>query len=340
MPKQEKEGINKYWKSILIGTICAAGLLIVVLPLLVYSDQIFARFFGRFIEIFRFGEDIGIVVMFLAGFILMYAFLSAISKFVIVSNPEKKNPRINALTGITFTGILAGIYVFYSIIQILFLFMRLESGLPEGVTYSQYANSGFWQLLAVSLINFVVVLICLSVFKENKVLKILLLVISVCTCIMTLSAAYRMILYVEVYHLSFLRVLVLWFLGVLILIMTGVIISIFKGEFHLFQYIMIVVAVSYIGLSLSKVDKIVAEYNLTHWDSVSQGDLINLMYRSSLDSAPYIDEALSKTEKSYAYSVDKEVDQYFQEIQNRKMSLRSWNFSLAKGKKAAEQHFK
>ena len=270
----------------------------------------------------------------------MYALLSAISKFDVISNLEKKNPWINAVTGITFTGILAGIYVFYSMIQILFLFLRLESGLPEDVTYSQYANSGFWQLLAVSLINFVMVLICMSIFKENRILKILLLVISACTCIMTFSAAYRMILYVEVYHLSFLRVLVLWFLGVLILIMTGVMLSIFKREFQLFQYIMVVVAVSYIGLSLSKVDKIVAQYNLAHWDTVSQNDMINLMYRSSLDSAPYIAEAVSKTEKAYSYSIDREVDQYFQEIQNREMSLRSWNLSLANAKNAAEQHFK
>ena len=122
--------------------------------------------------------------------------------------------------------------------------------------------------------------------------------------------------------------------------MTGVMLSIFKREFQLFQYIMVVVAVSYIGLSLSKVDKIVAQYNLAHWDTVSQNDMINLMYRSSLDSAPYIAEAVSKTEKAYSYSIDREVDQYFQEIQNREMSLRSWNLSLANAKNAAEQHFK
>ena len=62
-------------------------------------------------------------------------------------------------------------------------------------------------------------------------LKILLTVISVCTCIMILSAAYRMILYVNEYNLSFLRVLVLWFLAVLMIIFWGVIYSIFSRDF-------------------------------------------------------------------------------------------------------------
>ena len=62
----------------------------------------------------------------------------------------------------------------------------------------------------------------MQVFGENKILEILLCVISVCTCVMILSAAYRMLLYVEEYDLTFLRVLVLWFLAVLMLIFFGV----------------------------------------------------------------------------------------------------------------------
>ena len=90
---------------------------------------------------------------------------------------------------------------------------------PAGrMTYSQYAHQGFWQLLFVSIINFLAVLVCMQVFGENKILEILLCVISVCTCVMILSAAYRMLLYVEEYDLTFLRVLVLWFLAVLMLI--------------------------------------------------------------------------------------------------------------------------
>ena len=138
---------------------------------------------------------------------------------------EKKLGKTDPVAGITFAGIMAAVYVIYSGIQILFLFFRLDTGLPEGVTYSQYAHQGFWQLLAVSLINFAAVLICQSVFGENRILKVLLTVISACTCIMIVSAVYRMLLYVSEYYLTFLRLLVLWFLSVLMLFFFGVIYS-------------------------------------------------------------------------------------------------------------------
>ena len=35
------------------------------------------------------------------------------------------------------------------------------------VTYSQYARGGFWELLFVGIINFVMVLLCMYLFSEN-----------------------------------------------------------------------------------------------------------------------------------------------------------------------------
>ncbi|CUO36749.1 Uncharacterised protein [[Eubacterium] contortum] len=330
---------SRYFKPIILGCACAAGLLVIVLPLLVYSDKIFAVFFGRFTGWFRFGAELGVILTFLAGYILMYAFLSGISALNIKEKENVKQLSLNSVTGITFSGILAVIYVFYSAIQILFLFLRFESGLPESVTYSQYAHAGFWQLLAVSIINFITVLICVSIFEENRILKIILMIISVCTCIMTLSAAYRMILYVRAYHLTFLRVLVLWFLGVLLLIMLGVMLSIIRKKFQLFKYIMVVVAVCYIALSFTKVDKLTAQYNVRHWEQISEVDMMHLMFASSLDTAPVVVQAAEKAVGNPEYW-DGRLEQYFQWIQKQDMSLRTWNFSKASAKEAAAEYLR
>lgn len=344
--KQGKE--NAYLKPVLLGAGVAVTILLVVLPLLIYSDKVFGTILMKFFRPVEFGSEWGIIFTFFLGFILMYAFLSGISGYVSKEKTYIEKKKVNAVSGITFTGILAAIYVFYSVIQILFLFLRLDSGLPDGVTYSQYANSGFWQLLAVSLINFVTVLICLSIFPENKILKILLMTISVCTCIMTLSAAYRMILYVRVYYLTFLRILVLWFLGVLLLIMLGVMWSILRRQFRLFQYIMAVVAVCYIGLSFAKIDKVSVEYNLSQWEEVPQVDIVHAIYGSSLDAAPYLAEmgeravetAVETEPASGEYDYKSLITSYYQDILDRKMTLRSWNYSLAEAKKAAAEYMK
>ena len=320
-------------------------MLIIVLPLLMMSDEIFLHIFNsffRFLNPFNFiwkidvSNIIGVICTFLFGTAALYAFFAGLFRMNLGGKEERKPGNSNYVTGITFTGIMAAVYVLYSGIQILFLFLRLDSGLPEGVTYSQYAHQGFWQLLFVSLINFVTVLICVKIFEDNKVLKILLTVISVCTCIMILSAAYRMILYVNEYNLSFLRVLVLWFLAVLMIIFWGVIYSIFSRDFRLFRYITAVVSVCYILFSFSHPDALIADYNIRNARSAEDMDLYYLIYFLSDDAAGQIaqidpgfidDEILS------------EVESYFRniEVENEKMSLREWNYSRYEANKAAEE---
>lgn len=341
-----KAARSKNTGPVLMGILAAVLMLIIVLPLLMMSDEIFSQVFNRlfsFLNPFHllreidFGNIFGIIFTFLFGMISLYAFFAGLFKMNLGGKDEKKPGSSNYITGITFTGIMAAVYVFYSGIQILFLFLRLDSGLPDGVTYSQYAHQGFWQLLFVSLINFVTVLICAKIFEENKILKILLTVISVCTCIMILSAAYRMALYVNEYNLSFLRVLVLWFLAVLMIIFFGVIFSIFRKEFRLFRYITAVVSVCYILFSFSHADALIARYNIMNAQDTEEMDLYYLMYGLSEDAAGEIARIdAGDIEDSDLVT---EVENYFKAIcgENQRMSLREWNYSRAAAGRAAEE---
>jgi len=112
------------------------------------------------------------------------------------------------------------LYLLFSAIQIVYLFIG-NMQLPAGVTYAEYARRGFFQLLFVCVLNLAAVLSIQSYFKENRVLKALLLAISGCTLIMTASSACRMLLYIRAYQLTFLRVSVLVALAVIALLMAG-----------------------------------------------------------------------------------------------------------------------
>ena len=142
----------------------------------------------------------------------------------------------------------------------MYLFIGMRIGLPEQVSYAEYARGGFWELLFVSVINFIMILLCMYLFRENVILKVILTIVSGCTFVMIISSAYRMMMYVGEYYLTFLRILVLWFLVVLALIMAGVVVSIYKGRFPLFHYIVAVVSVMYILFSFSRPDVIAAKY--------------------------------------------------------------------------------
>lgn len=91
---------------------------------------------------------------------------------------------------------IAVLYLLFSAIQIVYLFIG-NMQLPAGVTYAEYARRGFFQLLFVCVLNLAAVLSIQSYFKENRVLKALLLAISGCTLIMTASSACRMLLYIR-----------------------------------------------------------------------------------------------------------------------------------------------
>lgn len=326
-----------------IGILIAAGLLLVVFPTLLRSDMVFAGLFKDWFIDIKFGSAFVIGLMILAGFTASYALLSALCsrQFEDASHLGK---QYNALVGITFTGILAGVYVLYAGVQIGYLFLKLGT-LPEGVTYSAYAREGFFELLFVGIVNFILVLACVALFQENRLLRGILTVVCGCTFIMIASAVYRMMLYVQTYHLTLLRILVLWFLTVLALIMGGVTVSIYRKAFPMFRYLAAVVGCGYILLSFAKPDRLITEYNLRHWETVSVSDVQYILYGLSDDAVPVIagmdlagfEDGVSGGDESgiayrYEWTADikQEMRNYFYEIADRYKGMPVRELNLAK----------
>ena len=179
------------------------------------------------------------------------------------------------------------VYVIFCGIQILFLFTG-GMLLPEGYTYAEYAHQGFFQLLFVCLFNLILVGVSMGVSDVNRVLKLLLLLCCGCTYIMLASSAFRMILYIRTYHLSFLRVLVLWFLAMLAVLLAGVVITVVQREFKLFRYCVAVVASFYLVFSFARVDALIAQYNVQQTgDDISYEDL-QYLAGLSVDAVPVL----------------------------------------------------
>ena len=209
------------------GFIVALGILCVTLPLLLSSDIMFSKLFGEILSYINFSTIFWICFTFILGFTLPYAFFIALCRYNFPEGKERRMKFFDPVTGITFTSIVSLIYLVYCAIQIMYLFLGMKAGLPEYVTYAEYARGGFWELLFVSIINFIIILLCMYLFRENAVLKVILTVMCACTFVMIGSSAYRMKMYIGEYNLTFLRILVLWFLIVLALIMTGMVINIY-----------------------------------------------------------------------------------------------------------------
>ena len=299
--------------------------------------------------------------LFLFAFFTPYCLINRFSNHDLQENlPDKRTAE--PLIAITFTGILSFVYAVFCLIQIVYLFAGLGS-LPENYTYASYAREGFFQLVFVCLINLSMILLCKKYFRKSKVLKILLTFVCVCTYIMIASSAYRMILYISAYQLTFLRVFVLWALLVIFLLVSGALVLIYKDDFPLVKFYVVTVTVLYLIFSFAHPDYWIAKYNLNHtfileYDSAEDSYYyaldknrdLNYLKRLSLDAAPVIYDKLSEIQiyeegenwwldeadwwyksyssnliyESYDYAIGYPLEDYHYPL---KMSLRRFNFS-------------
>lgn len=245
---------------VLIGIAVSVPLLIVVLNLLCKADAVFKDACDAILELIDIKNVVCVTLMTIIVYILFYS----IVKFLYnrEAATEEKDRRTNEpIIAITVASILSVVYILFCLIQVLYVFMGVGD-LPVGYTYAEYVHEGFYELLAVCIINLVIVLIATNLFRKHKVLDGVVTLICVCTYIMIASSAYRMILYIGAYDLTKLRVIVLWSLIVITVLMIGVTIAIYKERFRLFKYGITTIVVAVIVLVYSHPDAIVTQYNI------------------------------------------------------------------------------
>lgn len=332
---------------IIMGIVIAIPVFIVMLYILASADEVFKEVFrdlGELLSINTFvGDFIGIVIMVLIGYTVPYAFTKYISGGQL-STQEGKSAENEPIVAIIVTGVVSLLYVLFSAIQIIYLFLG-KGTLPADYSYAEYAREGFFQLLFVSAFNVVMVLICIEFFKKSRILKGILVIVCGCTFVMIASSIYRMGMYIREYGLTFTRVLVLWALAVITLLMVGLVYQLFQEKFNLFRYGIIVVSVCFTLFSLSHVDYFIAKYDLNmyaemngmHEDDLYDGnDYVDYGYLMELstDAAPIMAEHM---EEMNQYMKENDWDlyeaqwayQYYKEdgMEYNKITIRNFNVS-------------
>ncbi len=292
--KRKSGGEGRY---ILLGICIAIPCVLFLGALLATADMVFEHMVWNIFGAFRFPERLfGILFMLFFGFVSSYCgirFIEGHAGKIVVTDKKRGEP----LVAITVTLMIALLYLVFCAIQIVYLFVgKME--LPQGVTYAQYARTGFFQLLFVCALNLMLVLAVKKYFRESGLLNILLLVISGCTFVMTASSACRMLLYIRAYQLTFLRVFVLVALFAIALLMAGVVAMIVKPDFPFFRYGIAVVSVVYLVFSFSHIDYFIASYNLGQVERAAYNEEgqpkprsrvdYSYIYTLSTDAAPAI----------------------------------------------------
>jgi hypothetical protein len=177
---------------------------------------------------------------------------------------------------ITVTAAVNILYIVFVIIQFAYLFGG--AGLPDGFTYAEYARSGFFELVFVTLLN-IGFLVCTLTFTkkggslEALLLRILNTLMIGCTFVMLYSAHFRMSLYEEAYGYTFLRVMTHAFMVFLLALFLVTLARVWKDGLPLLKPYMIIAITAFVIVNYINVDMIIARKNIEQYSTTGAIDI-------------------------------------------------------------------
>ena len=329
MKELPKDKISPTTKKVIKSLLIVIPVVIVVLLLLISADQIFGSLFKDIGKLFD-DLSIGNIILRLFNFVLLFFYLGGTLYFISkrykdekreVNKPKLRDPlTINIL--LTTLNI---IYIVFDIIQINSLLLHRVS---SGFNYADYARSGFFQLMFISIINIIIIILSKK-SKEKTYTKVMSLITVLLTLVIILSSFYRMFLYEQAYGYTVLR------LGVYITLMTEVIlliptiVYIFNKKINIAAYYLIITIAVYTLVNCFSIDRIIATNNIKRYERTGK---IDIEYLQNYCYDNYL--ILKELGKTY-----KEEDKYLLEYylsdmdNNNKMNILEFNISKYNAKK-------
>ena len=322
---------NEKMRKIIIGIAIAIPILIVVLLLLSSADSIFSNelkdvmskifsldifekeafnnFFLRLIFIL-------VIAVYLIG--LLYNILE--DNFCEEGSSEKKKWTIDSTIGNTILTILNLVYLVFCYIQISVLFMK--TGNMQDFEYASYARQGFFQLMAVSIINLAIILITSKrneISKKLNYTKVMNLCLAAFTLVILFSSFYRMYLYEQEFGYTFLRLMVYFALITETLLIIPTVMYILDFKINLTKTYFVVIIIMYIVVNYINIDNIIAKRNIDRYfeDTTGTYELdMNYLGTLSVDAVWQIKRLENEEEEEISEQVRLYMNRIRLELEN------------------------
>ena len=163
------------------------------------------------------------------------------------------------------------LYIVYLGLHVGYYFSAFRQHLPEGFTVSGYARSGFFELLIVALINLVFIAAG-SIFirhDENgrRPLSWALFssLFSLLTIGLMVSAVSKMVLYIRIFGMTYLRVSTMWFMIFIGIVFVYILIRQFALRFNVIGVTVVTGVLMFLVFIYSSPDAWIAKYNIDAW---------------------------------------------------------------------------
>ncbi len=305
--KIDRDNIKKILQAIIIVSIVVG----IVIILLGSADSLFANMFPDVSSIF---ENINLVnilnlslrLLFIVIFSIL--FLNLILKLKIKENDDEdleynnsmekdnnKNPFTLELLLIS----LNIIYFVFCCIQISSLFAKIN--ITADFDYAEYARTGFFQLMFVSFINFIIIIISnRQTENKNKFIRTSNIFLVIFTIIIVISSMYRMHMYELEFGLTYLRAFVFIILFTEILLFIPTLLYIFKAKFDFVKWCMIIILSIYCTANFINIEKIIIAKNINRDEDIDYKYIYKI---ATEDSYSLLEEKLKEN-----ISIDEKVE--------------------------------
>ncbi len=209
---------NSKLKDVLKGLLIGVPILIILMLLLTHGDGYFNSFIGKLISKVNFSLSfdtiIEIVMTIVISFIFIFSTTINIYQMHKAKEKEYKSVDVSNIISYIVLGLVNLVYILFLISEISKLTTNFLN-IPVEYTYAKYAREGFFELLGVSTINFIILIFYLNFAKanDNKWIKRLLSLIIIFSIFIIFNSYYRMGLYIFEYGFTILRMQVILFLA-------------------------------------------------------------------------------------------------------------------------------
>ena len=325
--KEKNKKVKENKKYIIQGIMILVGLLVVIVPLLMSADEIFKLKIIDLSNLFDYdnlnGQTIFKVIVFSLVFIYNTIFIWSLKYdySIGVKGEERKSIFKYETVIIVLIG-LNIIYFLFSIIQVSYLYGGYKGILPNGMVYSSYARQGFFELVLVTIINLALILIVKIlteklVDNKNKVINVLCSFIIIFTYNMLFSAFYRMVLYVEAFGYTRLRIIVQFCIITLAIIIFIIFLSLWIKEIHMKRLIIISILLMYVGLNIFNMDSFIVRRNIEIYNKTGVLDkeyIRTLVY----DGTAELDKLIRDEKINYVNDEDRyKIKEIVEEVKNK-----------------------
>ena len=290
---QKKDGAARRVLPLLLGAAGALALLAVLVPVLASADALFAAATADLRAFVSLHFTDAVWKALLAS--VMTPFLFGLLYSLRRPTPLKRTGAAarGGVDGLGFAIVLAAVAALYLLflgVQSAGLFGGAEYLAQKGLSYAEWARSGFFQMVGVTVVNLTLLLAAVQCSRREggawRAVRLLSALLTAESLLLLLSAAWRMTLYVDVYGLSFKRCMTYWGMGMMAAFLLAAAWKVRRPDFRFCRVVFPLALAGWLVINCVPVDYLVAKDQVDRYLSGESGvlDAEYLLYDLSYDT--------------------------------------------------------